>query len=303
MNYDIVVVGAGPAGLTAALYGLRAGKSVLVLEGKAYGGQIVNAKEVENYPGVPSISGRDLSKNMLQQVKQLGGETKLEKVISLKNEGEQKIITTDMDEEYHAKAVIIATGAASRKLGLSNEEEYVGRGVSYCATCDGNFYRDKVVAVIGGGNTALMDAIYLASLAKKVYLIHRRGEFRAEQKYIEDAKKLSNVEFILNAVPTELDGEEKLSSITIEDKTSSEKKTLEVDGVFVAVGYESQNQVFADVISLDELGYIQTDDGVHTNVPGVYVAGDARAKELKQLTTAVSDGAIAATTAVAEMEA
>ena len=303
MNYDIVVVGAGPAGLTAALYGLRAGKSVLVLEGKAYGGQIVNAKEVENYPGVPSISGRDLSKNMLQQVKQLGGETKLEKVISLKNEGEQKIITTDMDEEYHAKAVIIATGAASRKLGLSNEEEYVGRGVSYCATCDGNFYRDKVVAVIGGGNTALMDAIYLASLAKKVYLIHRRGEFRAEQKYIEDAKKLSNVEFILNAVPTELGGEEKLSSITIEDKTSSEKKLLEVDGVFVAVGYEPQNQVFADVISLDELGYIQTDDGVHTNVSGVYVAGDARAKELKQLTTAVSDGAIAATTAVAEMEA
>ena len=303
MNYDIVVVGAGPAGLTAALYGLRAGKSVLVLEGKAYGGQIVNAKEVENYPGAPSISGRDLSKNMLQQVKQLGGETKLEKVISLKNEGEQKNITTDMDEEYHAKAVIIATGAASRKLGLSNEEEYVGRGVSYCATCDGNFYRDKVVAVIGGGNTALMDAIYLASLAKKVYLIHRRGEFRAEQKYIEDAKKLSNVEFILNAVPTELGGEEKLSSITIEDKTSSEKKLLEVDGVFVAVGHEPQNQVFADVISLDELGYIQTDDGVHTNVPGVYVAGDARAKELKQLTTAVSDGAIAATTAVAEMEA
>lgn len=303
MNYDIVVVGAGPAGLAAALYGLRAGKSVLVLEGKAYGGQIVNAKEVENYPGVPSISGRDLSKNMLQQVKQLGGETKLEKVISLKNEGEQKIITTDMDEEYHAKAVIIATGAASRKLGLSNEEEYVGRGVSYCATCDGNFYRGKVVAVIGGGNTALMDAIYLASLAKKVYLIHRRGEFRAEQKYIEDAKKLSNVEFILNAVPTELGGEEKLSSITIEDKTSSEKKLLEVDGVFVAVGYEPQNQVFADVISLGELGYIQTDDGVHTSVSGVYVAGDARAKELKQLTTAVSDGAIAATTAVAEMEA
>ncbi|MBP5204925.1 FAD-dependent oxidoreductase, partial [Candidatus Saccharibacteria bacterium] len=176
--YDLIIIGAGPAGLTAALYALRAGKKVLVLEEKAYGGQIINAQKVKNYPGIIEVSGRDWAMTLFQQVKNFGGETKLEKAVSLKVDGSEKIIMTDMDEEYRTKTVVISTGTRYRKLGLSKEDELVGKGISYCATCDGNFYQDKDVAVVGGGNTALMDAIYLSGIAKKVYLIHRRDEFR-----------------------------------------------------------------------------------------------------------------------------
>ena len=191
--YDVIIIGAGPAGLTAAIYVLRAGKKTLVLEGKAIGGQIVNAQKIENYPGIVTISGGELTKNMKEQVKSLGGAIKLEKVIGIDFSGEIKRVETDMGESYEAKSVIIATGAESRKMGLEHEDELIGRGVSYCATCDGNFYQGKDVAVVGGGNTALMDAIYLADLANKVYLVHRRDEFRAEKAYVDEVKQKDNV--------------------------------------------------------------------------------------------------------------
>ncbi|MBQ3470050.1 thioredoxin-disulfide reductase [Candidatus Saccharibacteria bacterium] len=297
--YDVIVIGAGPAGLTAALYALRAGKKVLVLERKAYGGQIINAQLVENYPGISGLSGVQLATNMYNQVKELGGEVKFEKAVGLED-GIQKKVRTD-EETYTADAVIIATGAENRKLGLEREVELTGKGVSYCATCDGHFYKGKDVAVIGGGNTALQDAIYLSNLANKVYLVHRRDEFRGEYTYVEELKKKSNVEFVLKSNVDALKGGSKVEAIVIKT-TDGKKRELPVAGVFIAVGYVPQNQVFEDVLELDDEGYIETKDGVHTDIEHIYVAGDARAKELKQLTTAVSDGSIAADTAVKEMK-
>ncbi len=293
--YDIIIVGAGPAGMTAALYALRANKKVLVLEAKAYGGQIVNANLVENYPGIPSISGFDFATNLYNQIKELGAEIKFETVLHV---DEEKNVTTD-ENTYQAKAVIIATGSENRKLNIERERDLVGKGVSYCATCDGNFYKNKVVAVSGGGNTAFEDALYLSDIAKKVYLIHRREEFRAEQTYINKLKKKENVTFVLNANVVALNGEEKLESIELE-KNGGSKETINVDGLFIAVGQAPRNDIFSNVVTLNEQGYIVSEDGVHTNVDGIYVAGDTRVKSLRQLTTAVSDGSIAATTAMRE---
>ncbi|MBR3233870.1 thioredoxin-disulfide reductase [Candidatus Saccharibacteria bacterium] len=298
--YDLIIIGAGPAGLTAALYALRAGKKVLVLEEKAYGGQIINAQKIKNYPGIIEISGKDWAMTLFQQVKNFGGETKLEKVVSLKVEDDEKIITTDMDEKYRTKTVIISTGTGYRKLDLPKEKELAGKGISYCATCDGNFYQDKDVAVVGGGNTALMDAIYLSGIAKKVYLIHRRDEFRGEKVYVDEVRKKENVEILLDTIVTEINGIDNLESLST--KTGNQTTEIKVDGLFVAVGNQPQNQIFQGVIELDDLGYIKTDDGIHTSINGIYVAGDAREKDLRQLTTAVSDGAIAATVAVQEMD-
>ncbi|MBP3899535.1 thioredoxin-disulfide reductase [Candidatus Saccharibacteria bacterium] len=295
-EYDIVIIGGGPAGLTAGIYAARAGKKVLVLEGRALGGQIVNAPDVRNYPGTPSISGVDLSMNMYKQVLEHGGEVKFERAMGIKD----KIVHTD-GGEYKAKAIILATGAENRKLGLYGEDKLVGKGVSYCATCDGNFYKDKTVAVVGGGNTALEDAIYLADICKKVYLIHRREEFRGDKTTVDKIKALKNVEMILSANVKEILGEEKVEGLELEIK-DGERKEVKVDGVFFAIGYEPQANEFADSVELDEQGYIKTKDGVHTSTEGIYVAGDARAKDLKQLVTAASDGAIAATVAVKEME-
>ena len=309
MEYDIIVIGAGPAGLTAALYGLRAGKKVLVLEGKALGGQIVNALDVQNYPGMPSVSGVELSSNMYNQVVNFGGEVKFERATKIAVEGSERLqeaglasisVITDSGK-YEARAVILATGAENRKLGLPREEEMVGHGVSYCATCDGNFYKGKDVAVIGGGNTALEDAVYLSPLASKVYLVHRRDEFRGDAANVAKVKACKNVELVLKANAKEIIGEDRVEGLKVEFDDGTER-TLDVSGIFFAVGYVPQNQEFADVIGLDDAGYVKTEDGVHTSCPGVYVAGDARAKDLKQLTTAVSDGAIAATVAIKEME-
>ncbi|MBR5408629.1 thioredoxin-disulfide reductase [Candidatus Saccharibacteria bacterium] len=296
---DVIIIGAGPAGLTAAIYALRAGKKVLVLEGKAYGGQIINAQLIENYPGVVGLSGVQLATNMYNQVKDLGGEVKFEQVSSIEDGAEKKVRTDE--GEYRAKAIIVATGAENRKLGLEREAELTGKGVSYCATCDGHFYKGKDVAVIGGGNTALQDAIYLANLANKVYVIHRRDEFRGEHAYVEELKKKQNVKFVLKANADSLEGDSKLEAVVVKDADGNLRE-LPVSGVFIAVGYVPQNQIFEGILALDEEGYIDTQDGVHTNKELIYVAGDARAKELKQLTTAVSDGSIAADTAVKEMK-
>lgn len=294
--YDIIIVGAGPAGLTAAIYALRAKKKVLIFEAKCYGGQITNAPIVENYPGFKSVSGVDLATDMYNQVINFGGEVKFETVIRLDS---NKVITKK--DEYEAKAIILATGADKRKLNLPREEEFSGKGVSYCATCDGNFFKNKVVAVVGGGNAALEDSIYLSNLASKVYLIHRRDSFRADQ-YIKEIEGKENIEILYNSEVKSLNGETKLESIDIIN-TDEEITNLKIDGLFIAVGQEPKNQIFADTIELDNNGYIKTEDGVHTSKPKIYVAGDARAKLLRQLVTATSDGAIAATIAIKEMEA
>ena len=294
--YDIIVVGAGPAGLTAAIYARRANKTVLVLESQSYGGQIINAHKVENYPGIPNISGIDYATALFEQTKDLGAEIKFETVIEVT---EEKLVKTEQNT-YNAKAVILATGAKNKKLGIPEEADYIGKGVSYCATCDGNFYKGKDVAVVGGGNTALEDALYLSNIVNKVYLVHRRDTFRGEAQYVEDLKKKDNVEFILNSNVIDLKGEI-LESIDVKDKDEN-IKNIKVSGLFVAVGQAPTNDIFKNVVDVDESGYIKTIDDVHTKTKGIYVAGDTRTKDLRQLTTAVSDGSIAATVAIKEMK-
>ena len=297
MLYDIIIVGAGPAGLTAALYARRANKKVLVLEAKAYGGQIINTPEIENYPGIPNISGFDYATNLYSQVIQLNAEVKFETVLRI----EKDLTVVTNKGEYHSKSIILATGAENRKLNLPKEEEFVGKGVSYCATCDGAFYKNKVVAVNGGGNTALEDALYLSNLCEKVYLIHRRDGFRGEDRYVEEVYQKENIELVLNSTITKLNGDKRLESIEVEDN-QHEVHTLPINGLFIAIGQAPKNEIFQDLIELDEKGYIVSLDGVHTNMEKIYVAGDTRVKDLRQLTTAVSDGAIAATVAMKEME-
>ena len=294
--YDLIIVGCGPAGMTAALYAGRANKKVLILDGKSYGGQIINASLVENYPGIDNISGFDFATNLFNQIKKLGIEIKFERVIQVKR---NEVITDN--NNYSTKSIILATGCSYRKIGIKDEDKYLGKGLSYCATCDGNFYRDKVVAVIGGGNTALEDAIYLSNIAKCVYLIHRRDIFRGEDKYLEYIKSLSNVELILNSQLLEIIGNDVITGIKVKNNDGS-IKLLDIDGLFIAIGQVPNSQCFSDNIDVDNNGYIISSDGVHTNIDGIYVAGDVRVKDLRQLTTAVSDGAISATVAIKEME-
>lgn len=294
-EYDIVIIGGGPAGLSAAIYALRADKKVLVLESKACGGRIVAARDIQNYPGMMGVSGYELAKKMQAQVEELGGEIRYERAMGIKD----KIVCTD-GGSYKAKAIILATGAENRKLGIYGEDQFVGKGVSYCATCDGSLYKDKNVAVVGGGNTALEDAIYLAGVAKKVYVIHRRSELRGDKADIKKMNDFSNIEVILSANVREILGEEKVTGIVVD--VDGEEREIKVDAIFMAIGYEPQAGEFANSVELDGDGYIKTRDGVHTSAEGIYVAGDARKKDLKQLVTAVSDGAIAATTAIKEME-
>ena len=284
--YDVIIVGAGPAGLTAAIYACRANLKVLVLEAMTYGGQIINTPSIENYPALFKVSGFDFATNLYNQAKELGSEIKFEKVVKIIPGKEKEVITST--NSYKAKAIIIATGAVSRKLNLPNEDEFVGKGISYCATCDGNFYKGQVVAVNGGGNTAFEDAIYLADIAKKVYLIHRRNEFRADASLVEQAKKKKNIEFILNSKIIKLNGDDKLSSITLNNN-----KELNIDGLFIAIGKVPETNNFASVVKTTKDGYFESNEECLTNQEGIFVAGDAREKELRQLVTATSDGAIA----------
>ena len=294
--YDVIIIGAGPAGLTAAIYARRAAKKVVVLEAKVYGGQIVNTLDIENYPAEEHISGYDFATKLYNQAKNLGAEIVFEKVTGIEIKGKQKkVITTD--NVYEAGSVIIATGSENRKLGLPNEEQLIGKGVSYCATCDGAFYKNKTVAVVGGGNTALEDALYLADIAKKIYLIHRRDQFRGEDSTVRRLKDKKNIQLVLNSNVTGLNAGDKLESIEVTN-TDKETQTIEIDGLFVAVGRTPENKAFANLIKLDEAGFIEANEKCHTNVDGVFVAGDNRTKDVRQLVTAVSDGAVAATEAV-----
>ncbi len=299
---DIIIVGAGTAGLTAAIYALRSGKSALIFEGKAVGGQIVNTPDVENYPGIPHMSGFEFASHLLEQAQGFGAELKYEAVKEIRDQGAVKVVLTDAGE-YEAKAVILATGAKNRPLGLDREQELVGRGVSYCATCDGMFYRKKDVAVAGGGNTALEDAQFLANYCNKVYLIHRRDAFRGEEKNVELLKAKENVEFVLNSNVTKILGEKKVEGVEVKDKFSGETRVLEVSGFFIAIGQMPANEAFAGVVSLDEKGYISAGESCTTGTAGIFTAGDCRTKEVRQLTTAASDGAVAALAACKYIDA
>ena len=291
MIYDMIIIGSGPAGMTAGIYAKRAGLSVLVVEGNfVWGGQIVNTYEVDNYPGLPKISGVDLAEKMMEHMKSLQVEIVRGKVLNLALEGDLKIVRTKK-AEYKAKTVIVATGAKHRKLEVPGEEELAGMGVSYCATCDGTFYKDKVVAVVGGGDVAVEDALLLADLCKKVYVIHRRDQFRAAAILQKHLFKKSNVELLWNSEVTEICGKEEVESIVVKDNKTGIYQDLQVDGVFVAVGTVPDTAFAKHLVVVDDNGYIIAgEDGV-TNIPGIYAAGDTRKKQLRQIITAAADGA------------
>ena len=298
--YDIAIIGGGPAGLTAAIYARRAGKSVIILEKSALGGQITWSPRVENFPSVESVSGTELGDMMASHALALGAEAEIEEVTAVEDMGEYKLIKCDFGAEYRARAVIIASGAKPRALGIDREEELVGAGVGYCAVCDGAFFKGQRVAVNGGGNSALQDAVLLSEICRKVYLIHRRSSFRGEEKLVETLRGKENVEFVLNATVTALHGEDELTGITVEQ--NGEARDIELEGLFVAIGHESDNAPFASLIDLDEKGYARADESCLTKTPGVFVAGDCRAKSVRQVTTAAADGSVAALAACKWLE-
>lgn len=293
---DIVIIGAGPAGLTAAIYALRAGKSVLVLEKELFGGQITYSPSVENYPGYKQISGNEFAENLIEQAIALGAEIELAEVTKILD-GSVKTVITD-GGSYECKSVIIAAGSRHRRLGLRGEEELIGAGVSYCAVCDGAFFKGKTVAVAGGGDAALQDAIFLSDRCRKVFVIHRRDTFRGEARLETILRSRDNVEFIMNSVVESLEGKEKLSGVTVRNRQTGETKTIPLDGLFIAVGQEPQNTPFSDMIALDGAGYADAGEDCRTGTPGIFVAGDCRRKAVRQLTTAVGDGAVAGLAAV-----
>lgn len=291
--YDIGIIGGGTAGMTAAIYGQRAGKKTIIIEGGVFGGQITSSPNVENYPGIASVSGSEFSMNLLDQAVKLGAETAMDQVTGIREEDGVKIIET-AGKEYPCRSVILATGVTHRHLGIPNEERLTGAGVSYCATCDGMFFRGRDVAVIGGGSTALQDAEFLSDYCRKVYLIHRRDEFRGEDSIVKRLQGKENVEFILSATVKEIIGDQAVERLIVNSKKSGKEFKLDVSGVFIAVGQIPKNEIFADVVKLDADGFILAAEDCITSRPGIFAAGDCRTKEVRQLTTAAADGAVAA---------
>ena len=295
-SYDIIVVGGGPAGLAAAIYARRAEKSVLVLEKNGFGGQIAWSPKVDNFPGVPEVSGAELADRMFSQALGLGADAELAEVTAVSPAPGGFTVSTP-DGDYSAKAVILATGAQHRKLGVDREDELAGNGVCYCAVCDGAFYKDRPVAVAGGGDAALQDALLLANVCSQVYIIHRRDEFRAEAANVSAVLSRGNITRLMNSRVVALEGEGELSGIVVEDKATLERRSIAVDGLFVAVGYEAANAAFAPIAKLDAAGWFTAGEDCAAGTPGVFAAGDCRAKTVRQLTTAVGDGAAAAVAA------
>ena len=291
--YDIGIIGGGTAGMTAAIYGQRAGKKTIIIEGGVFGGQITSSPNVENYPGIASVSGSEFSMNLLDQAVKLGAETAMDQVTGIREEDGVKIIET-AGKEYPCRSVILATGVTHRHLGIPNEERLTGAGVSYCATCDGMFFRGRDVAVIGGGSTALQDAEFLSNYCPKVYLVHRRDEFRGEDSIVKRLQGKENVEFILSAAVKEIIGDQAVERLIVNSKKSGKEFKLDVSGVFIAVGQIPKNEIFADVVKLDADGFILAAEDCITSRPGIFAAGDCRTKEVRQLTTAAADGAVAA---------
>ena len=295
---DILIVGGGCAGLTAAVYGARAGKTVLVLEGQSIGGQISSSPKVENYPGFTEISGMEFSDRLYNQAVALGVRLDFDTVKQASLLSDRSILLTGEYGEYRGKSLIVAAGAKHRHLGLDREEALTGKGVSYCAICDGAFYKGKAAAVVGGGSSALQSAELLCGYCSKVYLIHRRDCFRGEEQLVKRLKQKQNIEFVLNSNVVQLLGQEKLEGIVAADKNSRTQRVLEVSGLFIAVGQEPQNGVFQELVDLDEYGYILAGEDCVTKTAGVFAAGDCRTKQVRQLTTAAADGSVAALAAV-----
>lgn len=289
---DLVIIGAGPAGIAAGIYASRAMLSFVLLEKSFAGGQIVNTYEIENYPGIKSTSGFELSTMFREHAEDLDVEFKSEEVQEIMLDGPIKTVVTN-SETYQAKTVILATGASWRKLGVAGEDKFSGMGVSYCATCDGAFYREKVTAVVGGGDVAVEDAIYLSRLCKKVYLIHRRDELRAVKVLQEHLFKIDNIEILWDHEVDEIIGDQAVNQLKVHNNKTNASQTLEVDGVFVAVGSTPNSELAHDQVELDSKGWIKTDEDCATNIPGVFAAGDLRVKSLRQVLTAASDGAVA----------
>ena len=289
--YDIAILGAGPAGISAAIYAVRGRLKALWLDNQfVEGGQVLNTYEVDNYPGLPGMGGFDMGMKFREHAEKLGASFVNAEVVSLQMEGEIKVVST-MDACYKARTVVIATGARHRLLQVPGEEELTGMGVSYCATCDGAFFRDKTVAVVGGGDVAIEDAVFLARSCKKVYLIHRRDQLRGAKSLQEKLFSLPNVEIVWNTVVTRIEGEDQVEAVKLHNNIEGTDSTRNLDGVFIAVGITPNSSIFKEMLSRDELGYIKADEECRTNVEGIYAAGDVRTKSLRQIVTAVADGA------------
>ncbi len=295
--YDVLIAGAGTAGMTAGIYVQRAGKKALVLDEKGYGGQIVNTATVENYPGFVNISGTEFTERIHEQAVELGVDFKVEKVKNVEKKDGVFVVSTG-DSQYEVKSVIIATGVKNRELGIPGEEKFKGSGVSFCATCDGNFFKGRDIAIIGGGNTALEDAEVMSGIANKVYLVHRRDEFRGDKLTVKRLSVKDNVEFVLNSKPVEITGGFAVDGLKVENTEDGSQKTLKVDGIFVAVGQTPDNKAFEGLVKLDSAGYVDAGEDCVTSAEGIFVAGDCRTKKVRQLTTAASDGSVAAAGAV-----
>ena len=291
--FDVIIIGGGPGGYCAALYAARANLSTMVIEKFAPGGQMATTEIVENYPGfVEGINGFELGMQMKKGAERFGVKTKLAEVKSVELDKNPKLIHTSKDT-FQAKTIILALGAYPRDLGLPNERNLRGRGVSYCATCDGMFYKDKTVVIVGGGNTAVADAIFLAKICKKVYLVHRRDELRASKTYMESLEKTENIEFVWSSEVVEILADEFVTGVKVKSRKDDSVRMVACDGIFVAIGNVPNTELIKGQVELDEAGYVPADETTRTNIPGVFAVGDMRSKPLRQIVTAVADGAVA----------
>lgn len=296
MKYDLLIIGAGTAGLSAAIYGARAGLKTISIEKEVHGGQIINTPDIVNYPGIKTISGINFASDLYTQATSLGAEVVYEQILDLDLGKAPKTIKTNK-KEYEADAVIIATGARKRELGCPGEKEFQGKGVSYCATCDGNFFKNQTVCIVGGGNTALDEALYLSRICSEVHLIHRRDEFRANGSTIEQVKKTKNIKLHTFSTVIEICGDRVVKSVTVSNLTDETTETIQTNGVFIAVGMQPDNESFRHWVDLDPSGYIIAGEDCKTKTNGLFIAGDSRTKTVRQLITAAADGAVAATKA------
>ena len=300
--YDIIVVGSGPAGMTAALYALRADKKVLLIEKENFGGQITYSPKFENYPTIQQISGSEFAEKFLEQIIAHGAEIEMAEVLNVVDKGEfHKVVVTDSGE-FEGKTVIIATGSKHRHLGLENEDKFIGNGISFCAVCDGSFYAGKHVAVIGGGNTALQEAVMLSSMCSKVTVIQNLGFMTGEKRLLNLLEKADNVELIYSTVVSDFLGEDALEGIKLLNSETKEESVLKIDGVFVAIGQVPENEAFRELVELNDYGYVVADESCLTKADGIFVAGDCRTKQIRQVTTATADGAVAALAACRYLE-
>ena len=288
--YDIIIVGGGPAGMTAAIYGASARKKVLILEKDSMGGKILKTNKIKNYPGFEEISGFDYSNNLFNQIKKLGVEVKFEEVLKINKD--KSIITNK--SKYNAGAIIIATGSKNKTLNILNEDKFLGKGISYCATCDGMFFKGKNVAIVGGGNSSISEALYLSNIVKNLYVIYRQKEFKFDSIDLETLKKKDNVTFIFNSTVSKLNGNEFIEGITVRNSEDNNESDISVDGLFISIGFTPLSSLCEEILELSDNGYILSNEECTTNIDGVFVAGDVRKKSVRQLTTACSDGTIAA---------